>query len=409
MTTELNQERLLHELRRRYGAEPASVQFVFAPYRICPLGAHIDHQLGTVTALAIDRGVLLAYAPAADREVRLSSLEYPGEVHFPLEDPGAPQCGDWGNFARGAVHALTRAGYPLRQGMTGVLTGPWSEGGLSSSAAVGVACLLALEDVNALTVTAEENIRLDQAIENDYLGLHNGILDQSGILLSRKDHLTLMDCATGRHRLIPAGSSSPPWSVLLAFSGLRQALTGTDYNRRVTECAEAARILLAAAGRTGKTPMLGHVSEHEYAAHQEQLPEPLNRRAEHFFTETARVRAGVKAWQRGDLREFGRLMTASGESSIRNYECGCPPLIELHEILVRCPGIYGARFSGAGFRGCCIALVEEAAATQAATEVAHAYANRQPELAANAAMFIVHSDNGARKSRRMAGLTPDTV
>ncbi len=397
MRIESNQELLRQEFHRRYRVAAAAVQFVFAPYRICPLGAHIDHQLGSVTALAIDRGVLLAYAPTANREVRLGSLEYPGEIRFPLDQPGGPQRGDWGNYARGAVHALTRAGHELRQGMTGMITGPWSEGGLSSSAAVGVAYLLALENVNGLNVTTDQNIRLDQAIENDYLGLRNGILDQSGILLSGKDHLTLLDCTTGSHRLIPSGTPADTWSILLAFSGLKQALIGTDYNRRVAECAEAARILLAAAGRPEVTPVLNSVSESEYAAHKERLPSPLDRRAEHFFSETARVRNGVNVWQCGDLREFGRLMTASGESSIRNYECGCPPLIELYEILVRCPGVFGARFSGAGFRGCCIALVDRTAAAQATEEISRKYAERQPDLAANVAVVVVHSDDGARK------------
>lgn len=408
MSLEQNQERLRRELRARIGVEPAAVRFVFAPYRICPLGAHIDHQLGPVTAMAIDRGVLLAYVPAPNGEVRLGSLEYPGEICFPLGTPGPPQSGDWGNYVRGAAYALTQTGHPLQRGLVGVLTGSWSEGGLSSSAAVGVACLLALEDVNDLTVTPAQNVLLDQAIENDYLGLHNGILDPAGILLSRKDHLTLVECATGRHRLIPAGASSPSWSILLAFSGLRQALTATDYNRRVTECADAARILLAATGRPAAAPVLGHISEHEYSAHQDRLPEPLNRRAEHFFTEAARVRAGVKAWQRGDLREFGRLMTASGESSIRNYQCGCPPLIELYEILVRCPGVYGARFSGAGFRGCCLALVDQAADGSVAEEIIHAYARRQPGLAANAAVVAVRSADGARSGQQDSALIPDT-
>lgn len=392
-----NQQILLQELERRYGVEPASARFIFAPYRICPLGAHIDHQLGQVTALAIDRGVLLAYAPATNREVRLGSLEYPGEIRFSLDQPGAPQRGDWGSYARGAVQALIGAGQQLQHGMIGMITGPWSESGLSSSAAVGVAYLLALEDVNGLKVTSDQNISLDQAIENNYLGLRNGILDQSGILLSRENHLTLIDCATRNHQLVLAGAASTSWSILLAFSGLKQALVGTDYNQRVVECTEASQILLAAAGRTDETPVLSRLTEGEYIAHKRQLPSPLDRRAEHFFSEMARVRDGVNAWRRGDLRGFGHLMTASGESSIRNYESGCRPLIELYEILVRCPGVFGARFSGAGFRGCCIGLVDRAVAMQAAGEITRQYAESQPNLAANAAVVIVHSDDGARK------------
>jgi galactokinase len=396
MEAEVIKRRLVRELRGRYGVESSPVRLVFAPYRICPLGAHIDHQLGSVTAMAVDRGVLLAYAPLLAREVRLTSLEFPGEVRFDLEIPGAPQAGDWGNYARGAGQALAQSGYALRRGLVGIVTGPWSEGGLGSSAAVGVAYLLALEDVNTLSVEVEKNILLDQGIENGYLGLQSGILDQSGILLSRRDHLTYINCATTRHQLIPAAHSTPPWSLVLAFSGLKKALVGTDYNRRVAECRAAARILLDAAGRADEAPLLGRVHPREYTEHQDRLTEPLSRRAAHFFSEVERVHRGAEAWRQGNLREFGRLMTASGESSIRNYECGCPPLVDLYRILIQCDGIYGARFSGAGFRGCCIGLVARAHAAEAAAAIERAYAECQPHLAAEAFVVVCHSDDGAR-------------
>jgi galacturonokinase len=396
MDFETTQARVLHELRSRYGIDPASARLVFAPYRICPLGAHVDHQLGPVTAMAIDQGVLLGYAASPAREVRLRSLNFPGEVRFELSSSGAARPEDWGNYARGAAQALARSGHELRRGLVGVMGGSWSESGLSSSAAVGIAYLLALEEANSLRISPEANIGLDQVIENDYLGLRNGILDQSGILLSRRNHLTRIECASGVYRLIPAASWMPPWSILLAFSGLRKALVGTDYNRRVAECEAAARILLDAAGRGNDTAMLGHVSAREYAEHIERLPEPLDRRAAHFFSEVERVELGSQAWEQGELRQFGRLMTASGESSIRNYECGSPPLIDLYEIMIRCDGVHGARFSGAGFRGCCVGLVDRAAAVQAAQTIQRLYAERRPELASDASVVISHSDDGAR-------------
>ena len=396
MDTESSRQRLTNELMARYGVASSAVRQVFVPYRICPLGAHIDHQLGSVTAMAIDRGVRFAYAPAPTREVRLRSMNFAGEVRFGLDAPGIARSGDWGNYARGAVQALTQAGHALKQGSVGIIAGPWSEAGLGSSAAVGVAYLLALETVNGLRVSTDENIRLDQAIERGFLGLRNGILDQSGILLSRKNHLTLIDCATGGHQLIPAANAMPSWSILLAFSGLQKSLIGTDYNRRVAECAAAARIILEAAGRMDEPPLLGRVRPSEYEQFKGRLPAPLDRRAEHFFSEADRVRKGAVAWAKGDLSEFGQLMTASGESSIRLYECGAPPLIDLCQIMVQCPAVYGARFSGAGFRGCCVALVEQSCASQAAAEIQAAYAARQPELAANAAVVVCRSDDGAQ-------------
>jgi galacturonokinase len=396
MALDAAQSRLIDEVVRRYGVAAAAVRIVFAPYRVCPLGAHIDHQLGSVTALAIDQGVRLAYAASTERVVRLSSLDFPGEVRCDFAKFPAALPGDWGNYIRGAVRVLQQAGYVLERGFVGVTAGAWSEGGLGSSAAVGVAYLLALEAVNDLEVTAQENLRLDQAIENDYLGLRNGLLDQAGVLLSRQGHLTLIHCATAEHLLVPPPAASSSWAILVAFSGLRQALGRTDYNRRVTECAEAARLLLACAGRSAAVPLLGNVTEPEYLEHQNRLSGPPARRAAHFFSESARVRRGVVAWQRGDWAEFGQLMTASGDSSIRNYECGCPPLIDLYEILVSCRGVYGARFSGAGFRGCCVAWVAGDAADRVAGEVRDAYARRQPALAAQAAAVVCHSDDGAR-------------
>ncbi len=394
MYAEESPDQVREEIVRRYGADPSTVRVVFAPYRICPLGAHIDHQLAPVTAMALDRGVMLAYAPSGSPQVRLTSLVLPGEVQFSIHHVPDRQEGDWGNYARGAVRALQQD-RSLRQGLVGVTAGKLTEGGVSSSAAVGVAYLLALEDVNDLSVSNGQNIALDQAIENGYLGLRNGILDQAAILLSRTNHLTLIHCDTAQHELILPPETMPPFAILLAFSGLRQALIGTDYNRRVDECAQAATILLKAAGKEDK-PFLGNVRVEEYAAHKHLLLGAVARRAAHFFSEVDRVNRGISAWKRGDLKEFGRLITASGQSSIRNYECGAAPLIDLYHMLVQTEGVYGARFSGGGFRGCCVALVSPDAAAQAAESVRAAYAACHPDLAQNAPVILCDTADGAR-------------
>lgn len=387
-------ETLRQEVVARFGVPPDAVRVVRAPYRICPLGAHIDHQLGPVTAMAIDQCVLLAYAPTDSGRVRVGSLDFAGAVEFALDAVPPRQAEDWGNYPRGAALALRRE-HRLETGIVGITTGKLHGGGVSSSAAVGVAFLLALEDVNGLDLPAAANIELDREIENGYLGLRNGILDQAAVLLSRRGCLTRIDCRTSRHELIPAPASMPPSKILLAFSGLKRALVGTDYNRRVDECAEAARTLLAAVGREDCAPVLGNVTAEEYAACRHRLQGAPARRAAHFFAEVDRVARGVAAWKVGDLAAFGTLMTASGESSIVNYECGSPPLIDLYRILVDTPGVYGARFSGAGFRGCCAALVRPDQAEQASAHVAEAYARLHPDLAPAASVVLCEADDGA--------------
>ncbi|MDP6040189.1 MAG: galactokinase family protein [Candidatus Latescibacteria bacterium] len=388
-------DQLKSEMNARFCANPADVRFVRSPYRICPLGAHIDHQNGPVTAMAIDQAVYLSYVPSTDASIHLQSLTFDGEVHFTLNDVPDKKEGDWGNFPRGAVRALQQQNHHLKNGIMGITAGRMNEGGLSSSAAIGVAYLLAFENANNITVSPTDNIRLDQAIENGYLGLKNGILDQSAILLSRKGSLTLIDCASVTHELIPQSDAMPEYDILIAQSGLRDALVSTGYNTRVDECAAAAQTLLEAVGSTDQSPILGHITHEEYEIHKSKLSGPPAKRAKHFFTESARVHQGIDAWRKGDLTNFGKLIAESGRSSIENYECGSEPLIDLYHILIETDGVYGARFSGAGFRGCCVALIDPAKSNTAIEHIQSAYATKHPDLAKNAPVFTCQPDNGA--------------
>ncbi|KAK1685333.1 hypothetical protein QYE76_046181 [Lolium multiflorum] len=376
------------------GRDASEVRVAACPYRICPLGAHIDHQGGTVTAMTINYGVLLGFVPSDDTEVVLQSGQFKGGIRFrvddlqkPIENPGNI---NWESYARGAVYALQNSGYDLRKGIVGYISGVkgLDSSGLSSSAAVGVAYLLALENVNDLDLSPVDNIQLDKSIENKYLGLENGILDPSAILLSRYGYLTFMDCKTASPSYAyfselnksqqPQGQL--PFKILLAFSGLQHNLPKSrGYNTRVFECKEAARALLCVLG-CEDAPILRNVDPGVYEAQKCILDENLARRAEHYFSEMKRVAKGRDAWARGNLQEFGQLVSASGHSSIVNYECGSKEMIQLHEILLKAPGVLGARFSGAGFRGCCLAMVDSERAEEAAAYVRAEYEKAQPEL-----------------------------
>ncbi|KAI0488691.1 hypothetical protein KFK09_028530 [Dendrobium nobile] len=322
------------------GRDVADVRVVISPYRICPLGAHIDHQGGTVLAMTVNKGIILAFVPSCDRQVILRSGQFAGDVKFRVDEEQLPRSSmpvkekdsGWGCYARGALYALQKTGKKLNEGIIGFISG--SDGldssGLSSSAAVGIAYLMALESANNLCVSPSENIELDKLIENAYLGLRNGILDQSAILLSKYGYLTLMDCKTKEHTFV---SSS--------------MLNGTKSSERANKY----KILLAFSG------------------------------AKHCLKDNPGYNCRVKAWASGNLVEFGKLISASGLSSIQNYECGCDPMIQLYEILLRTPGVFGARFSGAGFRGCCLAFVDANQGEAATAFVQREYSKTQPELA----------------------------
>jgi galacturonokinase len=374
-------ERVAEQFETAFGNSGGSGQrrLLFSPYRVCPLGAHVDHQDGVVTGMAIDSGVAFAFAPRPDTRVRAASANFQGLVEFDLQEIPPAQPGDWGNFARGAAHALQRRGYRLERGADLSLVGELPVGGLSSSAAVGVGYLLAL--------SPEENVALARAIENEYVGLNSGVLDQSMILLSREGALLRLDCRTGERTYVeapsPSGGTGPAVTIGVAYSGLSHALVGTGYNQRVAECREAAQLLLDRAGLPvpGGGARLRDVPPDAYEQHRDSLPENLRKRAAHYFGEQRRVAEGVQAWGAGDVGRFGQLVAESGRSSIENYECGAPELIALYRALLDAPGVYGARFSGAGFRGSCLALVDPARFQEVGQRVRDAYMRAFPQYA----------------------------
>lgn len=359
--------------------------------------------------MALDRSILLAFTPSAEPRVRLRSLDFPGAVEFSYDDIPPMQDGSWGNYARGAALALQQD-HTLSVGLDGVIRGGLPTGGISSSAALGVACLLALQKVHDIASTAGEVIARDAYIENVYLGLRNGVLDQSMIMLGRPGYLTHLDCRTQEHQHIafagsgptdgqragPSDDDTPRFTIALFYSGVSASLVDTDYNKHVAECQRAARALLGEADLpVPENPVLRDVPDDVFEIHGQQLPENLQRRARHYFTEVTRVRDGVRAWETGDLALFGRLISESGESSIRNYGCGCPELISLYEILRDTEGVHGARFSGAGFRGCSVAFIEPERQDAIREQVTGRYLARYPEREAGYGVFYCQPGKGA--------------
>lgn len=378
---------------------------VRSPLRICPLGAHIDHQGGLVTGMALDVGVDLLYSPEDDGYVRVQSMDFPDEEFFSIDNVPEMLPGFWGNYLRGSVLALSRD-FKLKKGLRGLIRGKLPMGGLSSSAAVTTAYLMALADVNHIDLAKETLIRYSHWVENAFIGLKNGILDQSANILSRDGFLMKMDCATGEWDLIPKNPAMPEFVVVIVNSGFTKALIGTDYNNRVDECKIAASILEEMA-RGFATPYkdirLREISPDEWAKFQGGLPGRYFRRARHFFTENGRVLKGIEAWRQGDIGTFGECMRESGESSVFDYECGSPELITIFNALKDSPGVYGARFSGAGYRGCCIGLADPIYMDEIEARVTDAYLSRHPEYTEKYKVHFCGTADGATYINRCTG------
>lgn len=376
-----------------YGKDPVGISF--CPYRICPIGAHSDHNLGKITGLAIDKGIHIAYKPKMNGVVEMCSLQFPKRAQWHIREIGE-KTGDWADYLRGATWALNNR-FPLTVGLCGVIEGSLPIGGLSSSAAVILSFLDALCQVNGIKLEPSELISIAFDAEKNYVGVNVGTLDQSCEVLSKKDHLLYLDCKDNSYELIPTNPNMKPYKIAVFFSGLEHSLAGSKYNMRVDELRSGIYALQAFAGLDyGKFNEANarDVSYEIYQTYKDKLPVQWAKRCEHWYTEFKRVEAGAEAWRRGDLEEYGRLSFESGWSSIHNWESGAPEQIKLYEIMRETAGIYGGRFSGAGFKGCCMALIDPNKADDIREEVERKYLTAFPEMRGKYSFHLCESADG---------------
>ena len=381
---------------------------IVSPYRVCPLGAHVDHQHGLVTGFAINKGVDLWFNVREDAKVKLSSLSFEGTVEFDLAKRTEVREKHWGDYARGAKYALKKR-FELTHGIEGVIKGSLPVGGLSSSAAVLIAYVMAFAKANGIRLQPFEVVQIASEAEREYIGLNNGILDQACIALGKKNELLFLDCDTNEYRHIKFGGANASlpkqggleglFEIGIFFSGLTRSLVNSDYNLRVFECKTAAWNMLAYHEQPLKTfdkTFLRDIPKETFDKTRDMMPSRFARRAEHFYSEYRRVRQGVTAWETGNLQLFGKLSFDSCESSIHNYECGSPELISIYNIMRPLQGVYGGRFSGAGFKGAVIALVDPSYKEEIEKTLTEQYLKEYPEYTDTFKVYWVQPDDGAR-------------
>ncbi|MCR5760378.1 MAG: GHMP kinase [Sphaerochaetaceae bacterium] len=372
-----------------YNREPLTT---FCPYRVCPLGAHIDHQFGKVHGFALNYGIHMAYGLKQNGIIEMQSMNFPKRVQFHVNSVPEEKEGDWGDYLRGAAKELGKK-YKLSTGICGVIKGTLPSGGISSSAALTICFLRALSSANGINLTDSEFIYMAKRAENEYVGVSTGKLDQSCETLCRTGSMLSLDCKDDSYINYPAASWLAPFKIGIFFSGLQRSLSKSSaYNNRVDEC-KAAAFALYSFGVTDRLEgvdlehglkfrdmYLRFIPKELFNEFGDRLPSSWQKRARHFYTEMDRVEKGLDFWKKGDLVSYGKLISESGRSSIDNYECGSPELIKLYNILSSLDGVYGARFSGAGFKGCCMALINPEKEEKIKETVEREYLKEFPEM-----------------------------
>lgn len=323
-----------------------------APGRVNLLGEHTDYNDGFVLPTAIPQRTTVSIGFSPDDRHHFYSVELPELVDV---NPTAAAPAGFVSYVYGCIRVLATAGYAISPLNIFVTSSVPIGSGLSSSAALEVAVLRGLRSLLQLDLTDVQLAQLGQQAEIQYAGVSCGILDQMACSLTDSEHMLFLDTRTLDRQLLPFPKGT---EIVVIDSGIARSLAASGYNQRRAECEAAARQLGVQA--------LRDISDPQQA---DQLPEPLCKRARHVITENNRVLqvlAGISA------TEFGELMNASHASLRDDYEVSVPALDQLVEILQRMPGVFGARLTGAGFGGACVALVAmgEAKAV-AATAIDH--------------------------------------
>ncbi len=333
-----------------------------APGRVNLLGAHVDYSEGWVMPAALDRSLWLAASPRDDGRMVLvaTDLDEQAELDLaalpPVRADRADDRTSWIDVPAGVAWALAERGLPLR-GMNVAFGGDLPMGaGVSSSAAVEVAFVLAFEalsgdaEADGWTLSGVDKALVGRRTENAYLGVGSGVMDQYASLHGQAGHVVFLDCRTLRHELLPL---PPGTTVLVTDTGVRRRLVDGHLDDRRSECERAVEIL--ARHRPGITALRDATLEDLAAVALEPV---LARRARHVIEECGRVLAGAAALRAGDAADFGRLVSASHDSSRDLYEVAIPELDVLAVAARGVPGCHGARLTGAGFGGCITSLVD---------------------------------------------------
>lgn len=378
----------ISEYYKTYGVEALDVSF--CPYRVCPIGAHSDHNLGKITGFAIDKGIHIAYNTS--NKIRVKSLDFISEHEWNIDVEHKEN--DWADYLRGATYYLNKE-YRLDKGINCLIEGSLPIGGLSSSAAVIISFILALCKVNNISLSKQELIDIAYNAENKFVGVSVGKLDQSCEVLSKKDHLLYLDTKDNTYELIKKPANMKPFDIVVFYSGLEHSLISSGFNDRVKELKEAARKLAIYGGIDKENVLCRDVPREIFDKFKDKLSLEERLRANHWYTEFERVEKGALAFRNGDIEEYGRLSFESGLSSIRNWQTGAKEQIRLYEIMKNTKGIYGGRFSGAGFKGCCIGLVDPTYTTRVIEEVSNQYVRDFPMLKDKYHAYVCESADGA--------------
>ncbi|MBN2643344.1 MAG: galactokinase [Victivallales bacterium] len=352
--------------KAHYGKSPLAV--ATAPGRLEILGNHTDYNEGITLSAAVSQTTIFAIAPVEGRICRMKDFRDGSEKQFNLDEIDAPAPKDWSNYIKGVIVELRKRNIQIGAFDGAILSDIPLSAGMSSSAALEVSAGFAFAEAFGIDLPKAEWAKIGQGVENNYMGLNSGLLDQFSSIFGQEDGLIYSDFRTNevvRNVSLPHG-----YMIVVANSMVKHNLVDSAYNARRVSCENVVKKLQQV---DPSIKALRDVSMDMLKANKALLDHQDYLKALHVVGECERVVAGAKMLENNDIEAFGKLLFESHESSKVNFDNSCPELDCLCELATSIPGCLGARLSGGGFGGISIHLVEASYADEYCERLKTAY------------------------------------
>ncbi|OXS72130.1 galactokinase [Priestia filamentosa] len=364
----------------------------FSPGRINLIGEHTDYNGGHVFPCAITFGTYGVARKREDREVRLYSLNFPeqGTITFSLDDLHYEENDGWGNYPKGMIHYIKQGGWTLPSGLDLMIYGNIPNGaGLSSSASLEMLIGVIVSEMFQLHIDRLKLVSLGKKVENEFIGVQSGIMDQFAVGMGKKDCGILLDCNTLTYKYMPLNLEDH--QIIIMNTNKRRELADSKYNERRGECESA----LYRLQKSLSIESLGDLTESEFEQHRYLInDEVLEKRAKHAVYENQRILRAFQTLEHGGLASFGSYMNESHRSLRDDYEVTGIELDTLVEAAWKRDGTVGARMTGAGFGGCAIAIVRENKTEEFIRVVGEEYARK---IGYEATFYVANIGEGAKE------------
>jgi galactokinase len=344
---------LKEEFFRKFGDRAKDPVVFYSPGRVNLIGEHTDYNGGYVFPCALDFGTSLVARKIEKPEIRLASLNFPGDTVISVSSSYTAIKGSWTNYPVGVINEFAKKGIAA-PGLELLFYGDIPNGaGLSSSASIELVMAVAMNELTASRLDTMELVKIGQRAENLFVGMNCGIMDQFAVAFGRKDHAINLNCDTLEYKYAPLRLGTR--RLIITNTNKRRGLTDSKYNERRSECEKAVELISA----YRRISNLSELTVNDLSLLDKCIPdEVVRRRARHVITENARTLGAINALEKDDIETFGRLMNESHDSLSTDYEVTGVELDTLVYEGRRLPGVTGTRMTGAGFGGCTVSIVE---------------------------------------------------